>query len=418
MGSTLTFRCSTRITRTFAPFATGTSLIGVPVLPADQDLSLREDIGHRPPLFARHPLLAALRSCRSCALTAIAMTATKKSDVIVTAGMRTLQETRREGSGVWKSISDPMTSETIPPTVRIPWLITLISAMNRMMAKRIRAIPGVVHGEGLHRKEGHDQGDPPDHAGENDARIGKFEVETGQTDQQEDIGDVRIAERGEDLLPRAHVLFIENGALRLQDLLPRGQRDLPAVHLCEQLVQIRRDEIDHLQAEGLFGGDRFALPDRLLDPLFVPRPLVGDPPDIGHGVVFHLPAHRLVHAAADPQADGMGRADVRPRRHRRDVGGHGDDDPGRGRPRPGGCDIDDDGQRGVQDPLGDVPHRQIQAARRIETDDQPFRTALRGLIDALDDVFGNGRGDGGADRDHIEDRRLLAPPAGCCPAAG
>ena len=85
----------------------------------------------------------------------------------------------------------------------------------------------------------------------------------------------------------------------------------------------------------------------------------------------------------------------------------GDDDPGRGRPRPGRSDIDDDGDRGVQDPLGDVPHRQIQAARRIETDDQPLRTALGRFTDALDDVFGNGRGDGGADRDHVEDRRLF-----------
>ena len=103
----------------------------------------------------------------------------------------------------------------------------------------------------------------------------------------------------------------------------------------------------------------------------------------------------------------MGRADVRSRRHRGDVRGYGDDDAGRGRPRPGRGDVDDDGDGGVQDPLGDVPHGQIEAARRIETDDQPLRAALGRLIDALDDVFGNGRRDGGADRDHIEDRRLL-----------
>ena len=45
------------------------------------------------------------------------MRAMKKSDVIVTAGIRTPQETRSDGSGVWKSIRDPITSETIPPTV-------------------------------------------------------------------------------------------------------------------------------------------------------------------------------------------------------------------------------------------------------------------------------------------------------------
>ena len=231
-------------------------------------------------------------------MTAIAITAMKKSDVIDTAGMRTLQETRREGSGAWKSISDPMASETIPPMVRIPWLITLISAMKQDDAEEDQGDPGIVHRERLHREEGHDQGDPPDHAGENDARGGKFEVEAGEADQQKDIGDVRIAERGEDLLSRAHDLFIENGALCLQDLLSPGQKNFPTVHLLDEAVQVRRHEVDHLQAEGLLGGDRFALPDRLLDPLFIPGPLSWRSP--GRRRRHHFPPFVLIVLSMPP----------------------------------------------------------------------------------------------------------------------
>ncbi len=38
----------------------------------------------------------------------------------------------------------------------------------------------------------------------------------------------------------------------------------------------------------------------------------------------------------------------------------------------------------------------------------PSAPLFGGLVDALDDVFGNGRRDGGVDRDHVEDRRLFA----------
>jgi hypothetical protein len=36
---------------------------------------------------------------------------------------------------------EPKKREMTPPTASKPWLITLISAMNRMMAKRISARP-------------------------------------------------------------------------------------------------------------------------------------------------------------------------------------------------------------------------------------------------------------------------------------
>ncbi len=180
------------------------------------------------------------------------------------------------------------------------------------------------------------------------------------------------------------------------------------------MVQVRRHEIDDFEAESFFGGDRLALPDRLFHPLLVSIPFLGDAADIGDGIIDHFLTHRLVHGAPDPQADGMGRADVRPRRHRGDMGGDGNDDAGRGRPGAGWGDVDDDGNSGVQYLLGDVPHGQIEAARRVETDDQPLRTALHRFIDALNDVFGGRGGNGGAYRDHIKDRHLFR--GGCRPA--
>jgi hypothetical protein len=203
------------------------------------------------------------------------------------------------------------------------------------------------------------------------------------------------------------LFVVEDGLFRPEDLLSRGDQNFPAADLGEQLIQIRRHKINHFETEGILGGDRFALPNRLFDPLFVPSPLPGYSPDIGHGIVFHLLAHRLVHTAADPQTYGMGSPDVCPRRHRGDVSGRGNDHTGRGRPRSRWGDINNDRDGGVKDPLGDVPHGQIQTAGCIKTNDQPLRIARRRFVDALQDVFGDRRGDGGADGDHVKDRRLL-----------
>ena len=124
------------------------------------------------------------------------MTAMKKSDVTVTAGIRTPQRrpaARDRGS---EKHREPITKRDDSPTVRIPWLTTLISAMNRMMLQEDQGNPGEVHRQRLDR-EGHDQGDPRSRQGR--MTPGWKIKEADEADQKENVGDVRIAERGEDL---------------------------------------------------------------------------------------------------------------------------------------------------------------------------------------------------------------------------
>jgi hypothetical protein len=61
----------------------------------------------------------------------------------------------------------------------------------------------------------------------------------------------------------------------------------------------------------------------------------------------------------------------------------------------------------MMSPFGDVPHGQIQTARRIQTYDQPRRAAFGRLTDTFEDIFCDRRRNGGADRDDVEDRRLV-----------
>jgi len=82
--------------------------------------------------------------------------------MIVTAGIKTLQEIGGRDRAPGRA-SGTMTSETIPDG-EDPVADHLISAMNRMMLKMIRRHRR-SHGERLHRKKGHDQGDPSDQPG-------------------------------------------------------------------------------------------------------------------------------------------------------------------------------------------------------------------------------------------------------------
>jgi hypothetical protein len=68
--------------------------------------------------------------------------------VLPTAGTITHQDNRSApaASGASKSIIEPSSIETTPPTVRIPWLTTLISAISKTTPKRIRSNPAQLMG--------------------------------------------------------------------------------------------------------------------------------------------------------------------------------------------------------------------------------------------------------------------------------
>jgi hypothetical protein len=99
---------------------------------------------------------------------------------------------------------------------------------------------------------------------------------------------------------------------------------------------------------------------------------------------------------------GVGGSDIRPGSHGRDVGGQGDEDPGRGGPGPAGGHVHHDGDWRVQHIFDDVPHGKVQPAGGVQLDDQTVRSVLEGFIDAPLDKIGDGRGDGVVDFHEVD----------------
>ena len=82
------------------------------------------------------------------------------------------------------------------------------------------------------------------------------------------------------------------------------------------------------------------------------------------------------------EVDRARRADVGLRRHRRDVGGLGDEGAGRGRAGAVGRDVDDDRHRRLDDVLDDLAHRALEPARGVEADDRQRRVLVGRLARA------------------------------------
>ena len=90
------------------------------------------------------------------------------------------------------------------------------------------------------------------------------------------------------------------------------------------------------------------------------------------------------------------------------MGGGGDERPGRRRLRAAGGDVDDDGQRRVQECLHDVAHRVHAPARGVDAEDDGVCAALRRLVDGAGGVAGHSRADGAVD---VGDEHLATPAA-------
>ena len=96
----------------------------------------------------------------------------------------------------------------------------------------------------------------------------------------------------------------------------------------------------------------------------------------------------------------MGGPDVGAGSHGRHVGGHGDDEPGGSGPSPGGADEHGHRRAAVEHLVHDLPHRRVEAARRVQAKDQEGRPRRVGLVDGLHDVGGGDRVDHALELDH------------------
>ena len=140
---------------------------------------------------------------------------------------------------------------------------------------------------------------------------------------------------------------------------------------------------------------------------------------VRRGVVADLAAQHLVLLAA-AERDRRRRADVRLRRHRRDVGGLGD-------VQARGCGaravrrhVDHHRHRRGEDVLHDVPGRVVQAAGRVEPEDDDVGVRVLGVVERLVDPGRGGRVDRQVEGDRLDERALpsllvlagrRAPPA-------
>jgi hypothetical protein len=159
----------------------------------------------------------------------------------------------------------------------------------------------------------------------------------------------------------AEVLLDQRGAGGPQgDGVAGGHRDAAAVQLLQQFGAAGGQQVDRVQPHRLLGGDRAALADGVDGELFVAAALGGDGLGEGGGVVDHL-----VGGLAALQGDRGGGADGGAWRHRREVGGHGDQRPRRGGASTRGGDVDDHWDVGAEERLDDLPHGGVQPARGV-----------------------------------------------------
>ena len=153
------------------------------------------------------------------------------------------------------------------------------------------------------------------------------------------------------------------------------ERDGAAVQLFQQHGHLLRNQIDDLQLHGFSLRHGYALTDGIFRPGDVPSPLLGDRFDVGHGIVLDLLLHRLVHLAP-AHSNGMGGTDIRTGSHRRDMGRQGDKYAGGSGTSTRWRHVDDHGNGSAGDVLDNEPHRSVETAGRIETDDQGLRPGV------------------------------------------
>ena len=199
-------------------------------------------------------------------------------------------------------------------------------------------------------------------------------------------------------MAKAHGRAGHRRALRPEDDRLLALPDLPPVDPGEQVGKGRGDEVDDVFIEGVLFREGGALPHGALRPVDVSPPSRRQRARVGRGVVLHLPRHRVVHRAP-AHADRVGRADVGPGGHGRHVGRQRDQHPRGRRPRPRRGDVHRDGDPALEDRLHHLPHRGIEASRRVQLDHEERRVLLDRPVDDRGEVVrrdgADRRGDGG-----------------------
>ncbi len=137
---------------------------------------------------------------------------------------------------------------------------------------------------------------------------------------------------------------------------------------------------------------RDAAADGALRPVLVSTAQLGDSLDVLGRLIGRLVSQVAFDVSACA-ADRVSRADGGVGGHRRHMRRHGYERTGGRGARSCRRDVDDDGDSRILDPLDDVAHGRIKAARRVEADDDGGRVGVFSSVDAPVEVAGHDRVD-------------------------
>src|SRR6185369_16525472 len=185
--------------------------------------------------------------------------------------------------------------------------------------------------------------------------------------------------------------------------LQSGSVYFAPIDLLEQARNIRRNQINDVQFQRLFGRDDGAFAHGGFGPLDIAMPFGGDPLHQADSIVLIFLDDWIVALLwlrpARADLDEMSGADAGMRSHRRDVRGQRNETAGAGGIGSRRSYKNDNGDRGGIKRLNNFLGGGHQAARRVELNDQAGVFSFGRNFDRAADVTAGGRADGAVDLD-------------------
>lgn len=260
---------------------------------------------------------------------------------------------------------------------------------------------GETHGQQIQGEGGEKDEDHADGAGNDRAGMVEFGVEGKGSDGEQDEGDVRVHEVGEDALFERHLVVAHGlGIVRSEgegDGCAVEAFEALAVELAEQVLLAGSDVLDQVLVEGFLIGEGFRLADGAFGEFDVASALGDDGAHEGGGVVLEFQFHDVVHLFAED--DGMSGSGVGAGSHGGDVGGFEDEESGGGGAAAAGGDVEDDGHGRGDDFFDDVAGGIDEASRSVDLDEDGLIVVGGGGVEGASDEFGGDGLDGVVDGD-------------------
>ena len=158
-------------------------------------------------------------------------------------------------------------------------------------------------------------------------RVIDLEQQAVEAEREQDERDVRITQKPEQALDRAHRLLLDGRPAECEgDLSSAGEGDRATVGKCDQFVGRPCHAVDGVRRKRLLGRVRLCVRDGRNRPVDVPAARLGDSRDVGDRVVLDFLAQRPGDVLT-VAVDRGGRSDVRAGSHHGEGAGKRDERP-------------------------------------------------------------------------------------------